>query len=227
MVDFHTGLMVVIVPGSALQSLLAVIIAFFAVMAYVFIRPFAVSSNDYLAMVTQASTFYTFLARQRCGTRNRSCAFITLLDARRGSTTPAPRRPSRLDARRGITANSQAALMLKVEVDHHKKTFTTMLYIITIVPPIFAGLGSIWVFGMKDLVTARLKSKSQDSKRPGLRGDVQCENQPALCYCPHCANIMRECFVSSRTRARLIQLDILISVQATTRTPPRRGPRPT
>ena len=49
----------------------------------------------------------------------------------------------------------------------------------------------------------------------------QCENQPVLCtgtgfniYSSRGANVVRECFASSRTRARVIQLDVLISAQA-------------
>jgi hypothetical protein len=57
-----TGLMVVIVPGSALQSFLGVVIALGGLVVYVYTNPFVEDASDLLAIATQLSTFFFFLA---------------------------------------------------------------------------------------------------------------------------------------------------------------------
>jgi hypothetical protein len=57
-----TGLMVVIVPGSALQSFLGLVIALGGLVVYVYTNPFVEDMSDLLAIATQLSTFFVFLA---------------------------------------------------------------------------------------------------------------------------------------------------------------------
>ena len=57
-----TGLMVIILPGSALQGFIGVLIALGGLLAYNTCKPFVEDASDYLAMAAQLSTFFVFLS---------------------------------------------------------------------------------------------------------------------------------------------------------------------
>ena len=57
-----TGLMVIILPGSALQGFIGVLIALGGLMSYTIFRPFTEDASDNVAMATQLSTFFVFFS---------------------------------------------------------------------------------------------------------------------------------------------------------------------
>jgi len=57
-----TGLMVVLVPGSALQSFIGVLIALGGLIAYLQWKPFVEDTSDWVAVCCQLSTFFVFLS---------------------------------------------------------------------------------------------------------------------------------------------------------------------
>ena len=57
-----TGLMVLLVPGSALQGFIGVLIALGGLIAYLEWKPFIEDASDWVAVSCQISTFFVFLS---------------------------------------------------------------------------------------------------------------------------------------------------------------------
>ena len=82
-----TGLMVIVLPGSALQGFIGVLIALGGLLSYNTFNPFVEDASDRLAMAAQLVTFFVFLSALMIHTGGSPTAPSTSQGRRRRRTT--------------------------------------------------------------------------------------------------------------------------------------------